>query len=297
MKLITVAVLTLAATAAFADGKATTEFYYEPAGGQQALQLNLDYMMDPMTYTENGLTGDAKTNSTSLIVNYGYGLSENMVVGGYLSYGSDAITASAPGGTDQTQTASGLGDIHLYFKGFSDMIHYGLDLGINNGNITEDSTTNLRNNNSSGGMSAKANVGFMMAAGMLNYGADLSYLYKGTVTTATAGGTNDTTTGDGVLNLSPFVEYNYGSGFAGAVISYSMVQSGNDTTTTSVATNAAYNVAGLKLFGTYAFSDSMTGLLSVAYYSVPSYQFDANSAHTTVAYGQTDVNLGFRMTF
>jgi len=287
MKLLSVAVVTLAAASAFA-AKSNTEYYYQPAGGQQEVQLT--YGMDSKPAKLDTAGTDLKTETSDINVAYWYGLSEGNAIGVHTFYGSLKDTAS-------DHTATGMGDIFLGYKGFSDMWHYGFDLGIATSKIKIDSTSGGVDNRSSGGMSLKPNVGILVGAGALNYGADLSYDY---LMERSVDNTANTKLTDGnILKLAPFIEWNYGMGFLGGELSYNMV--GDTTVKSDGAADSKTKGEGYinaKVFASYDFSDMVTGLADVGMGMHPSHdQTDAAGTDTVKAYTETAVNIGVRLNF
>lgn len=288
---VAMTITTLAASAAFA-AKSNTEYYFQPANGQSAVELR--YIMDvsprqtqtaPAAAVDNGRT---ETNDVSL--NYAYGLNESNTLGAALLTGSTKYTSSGV-----SSTGSGLGDFHLFYKGSADIWHYGVDLGINTEKIKQDATTGNQSNHTTGGLSAKAFVGVMMNSGATNYGADLSYLmpFERTVDV-----TNVKIKDGNIIRLAPFAEYNYGMGFLGAELSYAVAADTNITAVnTSTTTAKGDTQTGLNLYGSFDFNEMATGLLNVG--MVMHGEHDATSvAGTTVkAYTETIASLGVRLNF
>jgi hypothetical protein len=290
MKLLALSIVTLATASALAAGKSTTEYYYQPSAGVNAVEAK--YLMDLRPGKTDDGTGekDQKYEMSDFYLNYAYGLNDNNAFGAELFFGSQKITSDTT-----SHTANGMGDIHLLYKGFTDMWHYGADLGISTAKIKLDTATNLQDNRSSGGMSLKVNGGVLMNSGAINYGADLSYLMPFERQIDDANSTK--LTGGNTLKLAPFVEYNWGMGFLGAELAYNMV---DDLTIKSGAFETKMkgeSYLSLMLNGSFDFTDSTVGLLSLGMGMHP--EHDETSAGTTKvkAYTETIASLGVRMTF
>ena len=293
MKLISIAVVTLAAASAFA-AKSSNEYYFQPAGGQNALEAKLNTDSNPGKTTTGGKDSDDKSVTSDLMLDYAYGLNETMAVGAHTFFGSDKQTA--PG---TSATGNGLGDLNVYFKsGFGDMFHYGVDLGYNVSGKAKLNSDGLQTNRSSGGMSLKGNIGGLMSAGAWNYGADLSYTYLAD-RKVDNNGTDVTLSGGNTIRLAPFGEYNYGMGFVGAELSYNMVADGT-TSSTGIAdvTYLGENYLALKVYASYDFADAWTGLAGLTYGAHTDHDQVSNSTATKVdAYAETDLYVGARWTF
>ena len=298
MKLISIAVVTLAAASAFA-AKTSNEYYFQPAGGQQAVEATYNTDNNPSKTTKGGKDSDNKSVTSDLTVDYAYGLNETMAVGANTFFGSDKQTIPGTSGS-----GNGLGDVDFYFKsGFGDMWHYGVDLGYNLGGKAKLNSDGIQTNRSSGGMSLKGNIGALMASGVWNYGADLSYTYladrKVDDQALAASMTDVTLSGGNTLRLAPFGEYNYGMGFVGAELSYNMV----GDVTTSVPTIADTTAPGesylaLKFYGSYDIADAWTGLAGLTYAMHTDHNAASPDNGSKVdAYPETDLYVGARYTF
>ncbi|MFN7727647.1 MAG: hypothetical protein ACK5P7_00660 [Bdellovibrio sp.] len=287
-KMILTAVITMAASTAF--GKASTEYYFQPAAGAQAVELQYSMNADPIK-TESGSTEtDAGVTTADFNLNYAYGLTETAAIGVYTFTGSEKTKS---GSSDSS--ASGMGDLHVYYKGFSDMIHWGADLGINMGK-SKSNAAGETTNRSSGGLSLKANVGVLMNASEWNYGGDLSITLP-QERTADANGTDIKTTGGNVTKLAGFAEYNYGMGFVGGELAYIMV---GDTTRKTTPEEKRKGEGFLQLTGnaSYDFNDMATGLLSIGLEQHSSRDLTDSAGSAKVkAYMGTNVALGVRLNF
>lgn len=287
MKLISVAAVTLATASAFAAP--TTEYFFQPNGGQSALELN--YMMgnDPVKF-EGG--GESKTTTNDLMLDYSYGLSDNAAVGGYITTGSQKVSS---GGADST--ASGMGDLHAYYRGFSDMIRYGVDLGISLAKQKYNSTGELTNR-ASGGMSLAAYVGLLTSADAWNYGGNLSVGMPLERSYEVDGGGGGKIKGGMLTRLAGFGEYNYGMGFVGAELAYNMV---GDTTQTPDGGGdtklKGENYLSLGLNASYNFNDMATGLIGYSMGMHGARDYDDTGATKVEAYTSSMINIGARFTF
>lgn len=286
-KMILAAVVSMAATTAFA--KATTEYYFQPAAGAHAVKI--DYRMGSApakTETAGGVESDYKITTNDLYLDYGYGLNETTALGAYIFNGSAKTTV----GTKDT-TASGMGDLHLYYKGFADMIHWGVDLGVNMGKAKADKR-------GTGGLSIAANVGVLANSAEWNYGGDLKFVMpmERTTEAATAGQNDEKITGGNLIKLAGFAEYNYGMGFLGAELAYNML---SDRTEKATAGETKYKGEGfLSLTGnaSYDFNDMATGLLSIGLENHSEHdETDGAGSAKVKAYMGTNVALGVRLNF
>lgn len=289
MKLLSLAIVTLASASALAAGKSTTEYYYQPSANMNAAQAK--YVMDiqPGKTDTNGTESDQKNEMSDLYLNYAYGLSDNNALGAEIFFGSNKITSG-----NTSHTANGMGDIHAFYKGFTGMWHYGADLGISTAKIKMDSATNMQDNRSSGGMSVKVNGGLLMNSGDINYGADLSYLLPFERQIDDATGTK--VTGGNTLKLAPFVEYNWGMGFLGAELAYNMVDDLTIKSTSEIKLKGE-SYMSFMLNGSFDFNDKVTGLLSLGMAMHPEHDQQSGSTTKVKAYTETIASLGARMTF
>lgn len=289
MKLLSIAIVTLASASALAATKSTTEYYYQPTAGVSAIQARYLMDMKPMKSDTGGVETDQKSEIGDFYLDYLYGMSEGNALGVELVFGSNKLTNGAT-----SHTATGMGDINLFYRGFSGMWHYGANIGVNTEKVKEDAATGLQDNRSSGGMSLKLNVGVMQSKAETNYGVDLSYAMPFERQFDDAAGTK--LTGGNTLRLAPFVEYNWGMGFVGAELAYNMM----DDTTVKAA--AEVKVKGesylsLILFGSYDFNESTTGLLSLGMASHPEHDFLTTGTTKMKAYTETLASIGVRYSF
>jgi hypothetical protein len=293
MKLIslaTMAVATMATTAAFA-AKSNTEYYFQPAAGASAVELryNMDIRPAQIETPVTLAVTDAKSETNDFYLNYAYGLNESNALGAFLTSGSTKLTVGT-----SSSTGSGLGDLHLFYKGFAEMWHYGVDLGFSTEKIKNDAAGNV-SNHSSGGNSLKANIGMLMNSAAWNYGADLSYIY---LLERTIDGSTTKYKDGNTVKLAPFIEYNYGMGFLGAELSYAMA---GDTTSDTGGTT--YKIkgdtsTGLALNGSFDFNEMATGLLTVGMNMHGAHDSTDQLGTTKVkAYTETVASLGVRLNF
>ncbi|RYZ88184.1 MAG: hypothetical protein EOP06_11405 [Proteobacteria bacterium] len=288
MKSMILALVTIASASAMAAGKATTEYFFQPTAGAHAVQLN--YLMDvrPGKISSNGAAEtDNKQEISDLGLSYMYGLNENNAVGVGLLTGSVKYTRGT-----QSSTASGLGDVHATYMGFSGMWRYGADLGINTEKIKLDSSTSLPSNRTTGGMSLGAYVGLLMTSDALNYGGRVSYLMPFERQVDNTSGTK--LTEGGSLKIAPFVEWNWGMGFLGAELAYTSVA---DTTSKSGNLSTTFkgeNVTSLFVNSSYDFNEMFTGLLSVGMAMHPEV---TDNTDKNKAYTETIATIGVRGNF
>lgn len=288
MKLFTLAIVTLATASAFA--KSNNEYYFQPAAGASAVELSYQMDVKPAKNETAGVETDNKQEMSDFYLNYAYGLNENNAIGAETFFGSNKMTDGTT-----THTADGMGDIHLFYKGFTGMWHYGADFGINTEKIKIDTVSTLQDNRSSGGMSLKANVGLLMNSDALNYGADLSY-------TMPMERSVDMTpevklTGGNMLKLAPFLEYNWGMGFIGGELSYNMVDDLKSKVSGVTSTfMKGESFMGLNLYGTFDFNETFTGLLDLGM-NMHQEHDTATAGTKAKAYTETIAKLGVRMSF
>lgn len=288
MKLLALATITLASVSAFAAGKSNTQYYYQPSAGVNAVTATYKMDISPGKTESSGVESDDKSELSDIYLNYAYGLNDNNAFGAELFFGSNKQTKGA-----NSHTANGMGDLHLFYKGFTDMWHYGADFGIATEKIKTDTTGNFVDNRSTGGMSLKVNGGLLMSSGALNYGADLSYIaaFERSVDSTT----DIKVTGGNVLKIAPFVEYNWGMGFVGAELSYNTVSDVTTKVSGTESTSKVGSFAGLMAYGTFDFNDMFTGVLGLGmnmYQDVTQSNGDKDKAYT-----ETVADLGVRMTF
>lgn len=288
MKLLSLAIITLASASAFAANKSTTEYYFQPSAGGQAVEAK--YNMDIKPGKQDSGSGDVddKHELSDFYLNYAYGLNDGNALGAEINFGSDKITLGTT-----SHTATGMGDINLFYKGFTGMWHYGANLGINTDKIKMDTTTNIQDNRSSGGMSLKVNGGLLMSNGAINYGGDLSYTMPFERQVDDTAGSK--ITGGNTLKIAPFVEYNWGMGFLGAELAYNMV---DDMTYKSSGSETKIKGEGyttLMLNGSFDFNDMCTGLLALGMGMHPDH--DVSTTTKEKAYTETIASLGVRVNF
>jgi hypothetical protein len=291
MKLLSVAVITLAAASAFA-AKSNTEYFFQPAAGQSALELS--YMMSSASpKTDSTPEVETKITSNNLMVDYAYGLADNSTVGGYITSASGKIES---GGTETT--SSGMGDLHAYWNGSMDAWHYGVDLGISLAKQKLDAATGNPKNAASGGMSIGGHFGGLWNSGAWNYGGNLTLMMPLERSYEIDGGTGGgKITGGMTTTLAGFGEYNYGMGFFWGELAYNMV---GDTTNKPDAGGEskikAESFPSLTIGATYDFNDMVTGMLSYAMQMHGAHDYD-DAGTKLKAYNGTMMNIGARISF
>ncbi len=273
MRMLLIALTVLSTASAFA--KTATEYYFQPAGGASALELtyekgNATIKFDPV--------GESKREIADIRLDYAYGLSDNAAVGFYTFTGENKLKSG--GGT---QKADGMGDLHAYYKGISDSFYYGADLGFNTEKFKSD-------NRSTGGPSLKVNGGYLANSGSVNYGGDLSYLYKMERTTDSTPAVK--ATGGDILRLALFGEYNYGSGFLGGEVASNSVGEAKFKQSGTTTTGKSSSNTSLKFYGTYDFSQMVQGLAFIE-----NQMFPKSTAAGNKAYTATLLSLGARINF
>jgi hypothetical protein len=273
--------------------KTTSQVLFVPNGGASALTLN--YGMGQMSYTTTA-TPSAKLDYTSSILSadYMWGVDDEMSVGASINSGNtkgEYKTSTSK----LTSESSGLSDLQLKLRMNQMSWLYGIDLGLPLSVETTDASN--VSNRSSGGMSLKPIVGMIFTNDSLNFGGHISYNYlldRKHETISTAGSTSTSTqSGGSSLLITPFVEWNYGSGLISGEFT---VVSASDTTTTSSSgmksTDKADNHNVLALHGSYDFNPSITGL---AGYSLA--MFPSESTQSRPATNATNIEIGVRFLF
>lgn len=272
MKKLLVLAALMSATAA--NAKTTTEYYLQPGAGGSA--LTLDYNMGSATVKS---ASDVETKATSGLfdINYAYGLNDTMAFGFHTDTGSVKTEVAST-----STTASGLGDLHAYMAGFSDMIHYGVDLGLNTAKSKSD-------NRSSGGLSLMGHVGVLSSSGAWNFGGDLAYTLPMERTTDNSG-TESKVTGGNEMKLAGFAEYNYGMGFIVGELSHNTLAESTTKTGATESKSKADSALGLSVKGTYDINEMATAFAGIAMYNVGS-----NDDHK--AYSSNVITLGAHLFF
>ncbi len=287
MKFFCLTVISLISAAAGA--RSNTEYYFQPAGGRSLAEVQFETVSNPAKITVVGGTGGESnfgTTTNDINLRYAYGLSDGNAIGVFTGFGSLKYSIAT---TDRN--ASGLRDVNLFYKGFSDIWHYGAILGVST------SKTKIENgfpkNRSSGGLSVGANLGAMWSSGAMNYGADLSYLHP--FERSYDDGTK--LTSGSVLKFAPFYEYNYGMGFVGAELSYNVVRdmAAKQPGQADVEVKGQ-NYAALKLFGSYDFNESWTGLLNLSAGMHNDHDYN-DKGNAEKAYVETGINVAIRCNF
>lgn len=289
MKLVSMAIITLASATAMAAGP-KTEYFFRPDGGKQALELKYRMNVLPAKVAVGTVETDVKQEINDFYFTYAYGLSDNHTLGVETFFGSNKMTFGTT-----NHTADGMGDLHLFYKGFAGMWYYGADLGLNMGKIGYDETSGFVDNRSSGGMSLKASAGLLMTSEALNYGADLSYMLPFERQQDDADATKYT--GGNTLRLAPFIEYNWGMGFVGAELAYTMIDDTTEKDNNGETKNKGESYLSLALNGSYDFNEMATGLLTLGMGMHPERDITAGSTNKLKAYTETIASLGVRLNF
>lgn len=267
-KQLLVAALFAVSTTAMA---ATTEVLHQANGGK------VDTTAQYVTGSLGGIDGVTSTKST-LNLKVGYGLTE-----------TDQLSFNVDTGTDTTEVASvesketGMGDLTFGYQGNNGMIYYGGDLAYSGTSNGEDRKT--------GGMTITPFIAAMTPAAAWNVGGKLSYALKMDRKTDISG-TETTTQGGNALTIAAFAETNYGPGWFTAGIS---MTPNVQTKTKDVAGSEVDqgSIMGLNVGGTYNFTETATGLATIAMDSVSNSDLDAADGKFTT----TAIQLGGRFTF
>lgn len=292
MKMLVISLATFAS--ALAMGKASSEYYFQPAAGAHAVELIYNNVSSPMEQENAGVTTDLESTANDFIVRYMYGLDDSRSWGAYTFFGSREYNSEVTGVSDDSNTADGVGDIHVFYKAFHDMWHYEADLGVNTEKIDVDATSGLQDNRSSGGSSLNLRAGRMWTDNSWNYGADLSYLLLLERTYDDA--TDTKLTGGDIIKIAGFGEYNHGAGFAGGELSYNIVNELKSKASGVTQTTDAENFIMVKLFGTWEFTDMVTGLVSLNQSMHESHDITPGTAEVK-SFTETGINIGARLNF
>ena len=292
MKMLAISLTTI--VSALAMGKASTEYYYQPAAGVNAVELIYSNSAAPLENEVLGVKTDLKTTASDFIIRYARGIDERHAWGLYTFFGSKEYNNDSSG-TNVKHTADGMGDIHAFYKAFfGDNMHWDADLGVNTEKVKIDTASGSVDNRSTGGSSLKLGIGKMWTDNSWNYGADLSYLALFERTVDNAASTK--LTGGDNIKLAGFGEYNHGNGFVGAEIGYNAAGDLKTKTSGVTSTLKAENFFNLKLYGTYEFNEMWTGLLSFNDAMHADQDITPGTGQSN-AYNETTFNVGARMTF
>lgn len=267
---------------------AETLLYYTPKGGQSAIQT--EYEWTPNTILENKENESKITYSGNLLkLNYQYGLNDYVALGAELGLGEQTLSTSTT-----TLKDSGLKDSILKLHAKYNLFLLGMDISLPNSKaITHTYSDKAYNGNlSSGGITISPYVGMLYEVEDFNLGVVGAYDHRLERQSEYAdhSGSN-TTTGGHQLQLSPFIEWNYGSGFIAAQLtksSVSEISSKNQDNFESTQQKFEYHKVALK--GSYNFSNQLTMLMDITQQSIPKQE------HTS-AYSLNFVSLGLRMVF
>lgn len=272
-----------------AQAESGSEIVYFPKSGESAVRFGYDM---GLSASYKNTSGSEVTNTGSIMgFNYMFGVDDTMTVGASFTMGTEQQETKT-GSTTSTTKGTGMSDLMIAMRMTSGMWFYGADLGLPFANKIVDGTNG---NRFSGGIGVIPMGGLIMANGSMNWGAVAGYSYFMDRKVDSKSGTTTTTStvsGGNALTLTPFAEWNYGTGFLNA--QFSLHSIGDTTTktgsTSTTAKTTNYNT--LKLGGTYNFTPSITGL---ANYTMDMYQ--SNSDAGTPAYTASTLNLGARMVF
>jgi hypothetical protein len=291
MKMLLITLTTLAS--AFAMAKGTNEYFFQPSAGGNAVDIGYGYANLPVK-DENKLSGTETKNEETmgdLVVHYQYGLNESNALGVYTFVGSEKVKTD----TDSHST-SGMGDIHLTYKGFMDVWHYGADLGVNTAKQKFKTNGNL-DNRSTGGMSLDLDFGGLWASNGWNYGAKADYIimFERTIDDPAVANEDIKVTEGNTARIAGFGEYNYGHGFFGGELSYNMKADQKSKVSGTTTTEKADNFLGVMLYGTYDFTEMVEGLLSIQ--ENMHSKHDASDTTSVKAYAETDAFVGVRLNF
>ncbi len=256
MRMLLISLTTLAS--AFAMGKASTEYYFQPAADANAVEVIYNMTTTPSEIEDAGVTDELDSTANDFIVRYIRGIDDKSAWGAYTFFGSREYDANI-GGVKSSNTADGMGDIHVFYKMFTDdQWHFRADVGINTEKAKN--ALGIPDNRSTGGSSLNLRGGRMWTKEAWNYGADLSYLLLLERTTDDAAGNIKETGGD-IIKLAGFGEYNHGAGFLGAELGYNVVNEIKRKAGGATATTDPENFVSAGIYGTWEFTEMVTALV------------------------------------
>jgi hypothetical protein len=290
VKNLIIALATLMTVAAHAE--TGSEVLYQPKSGESALKFGYDMGRTASFKTTGTNAADVSLTGSVMEFDYMFGVDEAMSVGAMFNTGTEQQENKA-GTTKTTSKEQGMSDLYLKMRMTTGMWVYGADLGLPFANHITDGDTSNRN---SGGISINPTGGFVMQNDSWNFGGVVTYnllLDRKTENKTGTTSTTSTLTGGNTLALTPFAEWNFGSGFASAQFTINSITDttktdANNSKTISKATN--YNT--LKIAGSYNFTPAITGL---ADYTMDMVQ--ANTTASTPAYTASTITVGGRMVF
>lgn len=263
---------------------AESEFWFQPAAGNSALDVGLGYTSG--TYKITGaLNFDSKFTSMPLQLKYAYGLDTGMSVSVATDFGTDEVETSGV----KTKN-SGLSNLIGEFLVKSDSWYYGAEASVALAKRKDGSATS-DGNRSTGGYSLTPFVGYKSELGL---GGKLSYTYAMDRTTETTT-TDETTSGGSAIGLEGFWESSYASGIFGAKIGYA--QTDDSTTKQSGQADVkdkGYNTLTVGAFVAHDVTANGTILGSIDFVNIP------ESERTTgvkASYSATVLSAAYRMGF
>jgi len=275
-----------------AFAKINSNVLYLPSGGTSSFSLSYDLGQGKFTSTG---TPPFNVQYSANLINFDYmwGINNEMSMGATINTGENKGEYTS-GTTKFVSKATGLSDLKLKFRMNQENFIYGADLGLPLGVHTIDN--NDVSNRSSGGISIIPMIGMVFNNGSFNFGGHITYNYlldrKGESESGTTTSTR-TTSGGNSLILTPFTEWNFGSGFIS--LQYSIMSASDSTVKASDGTNATNksdNINEFKISGNYDFNESITGLAGYTLSMLPA-NSDASRPATTL----TTINLGIRFVF
>ncbi len=292
MKMLLISLTTLAS--AFAMGKASTEYYFQPAADANAVEVIYNMSSAPSEIENAGVTTDLDSTANDVILRYIRGIDDKQAWGAYTFFGTKEYEEDTAG-VKTNNTANGMGDIHVFYKMFTDDAwHFRADLGVNTEKAEQDADA-LFDNRSSGGSSINLRGGRMWTKDAWNYGGDLSYLLLLERTIDNPGPEIKQTGGD-VIKLAGFGEYNHGKGFAGAELAYNVVNEIKSKAGRASATSDPENFVSASLFGTWEFTEMITALVRYDQASHTGRDIGPGASEIK-AFTETGINLGARINF
>lgn len=236
-----------------------SEYYFQPKSNQSAFTALYSLTSAPLEQRIDSLSSDIDARSQDILLRYEYGLDEKKTIGVYSFLGFKEYESKISPGSDNTNTANGVGDIHIYLKGIEGDFRYTIDLGVNVDESKIDPTTGLQDNRTSGGSSLTLRAGRIWTYLSWNYGLDSSILILGERKL------NETSTfkeqGGNIFRVAWFSEYNFGTGFAGFELAYNLIDQIKVKTNTRTLTMGSESFPRVVLFGSWILTDNWAAIV------------------------------------
>lgn len=262
------------------------ELYYQPQSGQNMLQPSGTYNRTNV----RTVNGTAHFISAGLLVDYLYGMSEDISFGGSLNYRKMTNVSNS------NYTISGLGNINLFFRGKYNLlqgtIRYGANLGISPEPAKSDADGH-DSNLFTGQNDLRPYLAFEMpATESLYMGVSISRLILlGKQVFEDSDGVKTKTSGGEDTEIGIYSELHEANNTYGAFLSYSIAEDRKDE---SGSTSEKVNMLNLSLYSRYELANNI--------FLVPRIQY-GRATNTTInsielyRWENLAINLGGRFVF